>query len=90
MWMKRAAVLKLSYMPSVSVSETSCRGLELCVSTGSRGVPLVPTDSSFPHAFESPGPLLSSIPRWLFEAAPRRSACVVLTARGAQAAGHNI
>lgn len=88
--MKQAAVLKLSYMPSVSVSVTSCRGLELCVSTGSRGVSLVPTDSSFPPAFENRGPSSPSIPRWLFEAAPRRSACVVLTARGAQAAGHKI
>lgn len=52
--------------------------------------PLVPTDSSFPPAIESQDPLLPSIPRGLFEAAPRRSACVVLTASGAQAAGRNI
>lgn len=57
-------------------------------------LPLVPTDSCFPPAIEggctptthSPSPLAAGP----FEAAPRRSACVVLTASGTQAAGRNI
>lgn len=46
--MKRAAVLKLSYMPLVSVSETSCRGLELCVSMAPEESPLSQQIAPFP------------------------------------------
>lgn len=64
----------------------------VCVLRAPEELPLVPTDSSFPlaPAIESRPPYPSATPRGLFEAAPRRSACVALTASGTQAAGRNI
>lgn len=58
----------------------------------SRGAPPPPQTTPSPppphHPHPPPPPLQSHA--GLFEAAPRRSACVVLTASGTQAAGRNI
>lgn len=45
---------------------TSCRGLEPCGSAGSWGVPLVPTDSSFPHCLwvSAPPPVSPMLAVW--------------------------
>lgn len=98
MWMKRGRGVKASLTCPRSVAQRpAAEDYSRVGPAAPEELPLVPTDSCFPPAIEggctptthpptSPSPLAAGP----FEAAPRRSACVVLTASGTQAAGRNI